>query len=315
MHLARYRAGSQALPIWLKRVLLLGVCAAAWAALAPRVWALDPPAQPSPAQQQAWERLTRTLEQDIQAFDGEAAVVIVDLARGWQYAHRADEPVAAASLVKIPILAAVMQAIAAKQLKWSTTVKLRANDQVAGSGRLRHEKPGSVWSIERLVDLMITHSDNTATNLLINRLGYKALGRSFQQMGLSQTSLVRKMMDFSRRDEGVENWTSAGDIAILLGRIYQGRLVDSASSRRALTLLKDSTYDDRIPAKLPKGTVVAHKTGLERHLCHDAGIVFTKRGDYLIVVLTNSRLPSKKAKDFIATLSADVYRYMVPKSR
>ena len=298
-------------PPCIASVLLLGI----WTASAPQAWAVDSAAQASPAQEQAWQRLTRALEQEIRAFDGQSAVVVVDLARGWQYAHRADEPVAAASLVKIPIMAAVMQAIAAKQLKWSSTIKLRAKDQVAGSGRLRHEKPGSVWTVERLVDLMITQSDNTATNLLINRLGYKALRQSFQQMGLSQTSLVRKMMDFSRRDEGVENWTSAGDIAILLGRIYQGRLVDGASSRRALTLLKESKYDDRIPGKLPKGTVVAHKTGLERHLCHDAGIVFTNRGDFLIVVLTKSKLPSKTAKAFIATLSARAYRYMVPKSQ
>lgn len=261
--------------------------------------------------QAAWENLVRTLEEEIARFPGDVAVVMEDLKRGWQFAHQPTQPFPAASLVKVPMMVVVFQAAADGTVNLTEPIRLRAADQVSGSGVLKDSRPGSVSTVAQLIELMIARSDNTATNLLINRFGFDFFHRGFEQAGLHQTRLVRKMIDFTRRDQGIENYTTAEDIAAILRRLYGHELVDHRTSERCLDFLKRQTLNDRIPAKLPPGTVVAHKTGLERHLCHDAGIVFTDQGDCLIVVLTRSRASSQTAKTFIATLAFHAHQYMV----
>jgi len=293
--------------------LLLALVVAGGAGLVYRAWFLDQQAKQRLARRQlAWANLTQTLHEEIRRFAGEAAVIVEDLERGWQSAHHAGEPIPAASLVKIPIMAAVFEAATEGRVRLTDTVRLHAADKVPGSGLLKDQPNGSVWTLEQLVEIMITESDNTATNLLIERMGYGFFNRYCERVGLQQTLLVRKMMDFSKRDQGVENFTSAEDIATILRRLYRHEVVDEMTSERALNLLKRQTLNDRIPARLPSGTVVAHKTGLERHLCHDAGIVFTPKGDFLITVLTrHNDSTSQRAKTFIATVAHEAYQYLL----
>jgi beta-lactamase class A len=122
------------------------------------------------------------------------------------------------------------------------------------------------------------------------------------------------MMDFSRRKEGVENITTADDMAEVLRRLYQHRFVDASYSKLGLEWLMAQHLNDRIPAKLPKTVTVAHKTGLERSVCHDVGIVYTRKGDLLVCVLTKHKGVSAPAKRFIATLSRHAYDYLAGES-
>ena len=127
---------------------------------------------------------------------------------------------------------------------------------------------------------------------------------------MANTNLSRKMMDFSERRAGIENCTTADDIAYILDKIYHQELINNDISKKCLGLLKLQKIKDRIPAKLPPDTVVAHKTGLERGICHDAGIVFTDKGNFLICVLTRHKnKTSRLAKKFIAQISFLTYKY------
>jgi beta-lactamase class A len=116
------------------------------------------------------------------------------------------------------------------------------------------------------------------------------------------------MMDFSQRSNGVENYTAASDIVYLLEKIYNKQLIDRAYSELILSFLKKQKIKDRIPRYLPKGVIVAHKTGLERGIVHDAGIVFSPKDDYIICVLTKKVKVYSKAKKFIAQLSLLTYK-------
>lgn len=258
----------------------------------------------------AWETLKAEISREIRQFHGEAGVWIEDLNTGWNTGYQIRKSFPAASIVKIPILAACYQAAQEGRLRLDEKIVLQGSEKVLGSGRLKAEPNGSVWTVQQLLELMITRSDNTATNLLIRRLGFGELNRSFQKMGLNQTRLSRRMMDFSERKKGVENYTTARDISLTLKKLYQHRLVNWQVSDQCLGLLKRVTLKDRIPALLPKGTVVAHKTGLEKGVCHDSGIVFTPEGDYLVCVLTRSRnKTAQPAKQFIARIAAYAHRY------
>jgi len=158
--------------------------------------------------------------------------------------------------------------------------------KVLGSGIIKDYAAGTQFNIDYLVEVMITQSDNTATNMFIDYLGMDSLNNYFKRLGLSDTNLVRKMMDFKSRKAGLENFTSARDVAFLLEKIYNNKLINKDFSGKCLEILKRQKARDRIPKKLPSDAVVAHKTGLEKGVCHDAGIVFTPNGDFLICVLT-----------------------------
>ncbi len=261
-------------------------------------------------QRAAWAALENKIKKQAEAFGSGTGIVIEDLSTGWQIRINANRLFASASMVKVPIMASVFYAYTEKRLDLKQRLVLKNRYKALGSGVLKGYSQGTALDIDDLVELMITESDNTAANMLIEYMGFTSLNNYFKKLGLRNTNIVRKMMDFQSRRDGVENFTCAGDLAYLLERIYQDRLINERFSRRCLQILKKQKIRDRIPAKLPAGTVVAHKTGLERGICHDAGIVFTPRGNFIICVLTrHNHKTSRPAKRFISDIALEVYNY------
>ena len=118
------------------------------------------------------------------------------------------------------------------------------------------------------------------------------------------------MMDFKERRMGEENYTTAQDMAYLLEELYYKKFLNKDVSEKCLGLLGQQKINDRIPKKLPRGTFVVHKTGLERHVCHDVGIVFTNKGNFLICVLAKHEDRFAGAtKKFISEVTLLVYNY------
>ena len=143
--------------------------------------------------------------------------------------------------------------------------------------------------------------------MLIDLVTMEYLNGFFREQGLKGTSMTRKMMDFSGRKKGVENYTTAGDIAVMLEKMYRGSFLNASVSDQCMQMLLHQKMKDRIPRKLPRETPVAHKTGLERCVCHDAGVVFTPQGDFLVCVLTKSTSGAPKVKEFISRLALEIY--------
>lgn len=287
--------------------LLGGWLALRWHGQVQQAWAQQ---QEWTRRRASWDSLKGRISKEIRQFHGESGVWVEDLDTGWTTGYQPAKAFPAASVVKIPIMAACYEAAAQGRLRLEEPVTLRGADKVYGSGLLKAEPNGSVYTVDQLIELMITQSDNTATNLLIQKMGFENLNQAFRRMGLAQTQLSRKMMDFSQRKKGVENTTSAKDLSLALEKLYRRQLVSAAVSEKCLDLLKRQAINDRIPARLPAGTVVAHKTGLERGVCHDSGIIFTPEGDYLVCVLTRSRnKTAKPAKEFIARIASHAHHY------
>jgi beta-lactamase class A len=254
-----------------------------------------------------WGVLEKQLESEAANFKGEAAIIVRDLDMRWEIALNKEKPFPSASLVKIPVMAACFFAARQGVISLKDSLALKASAKVPGSGILKNAAAGSVFTVERLIEIMITESDNTAANLLIERLTLDYLNDFFKKYGLAHTNLSRKMMDFKYRRKGRENYTTAADIAYLLEKIYRKEFLDKLTSEQCLTVLLRQKVNDRIPAKLPADTPVAHKTGLERQVCHDAGIVFSAQGDFLICVLTKSKTARKEVKAFIAKVALCTY--------
>lgn len=258
----------------------------------------------------SWKKLELNIKRERSHFKLNPGILIIDLKEDWKIAYQQDRAYPSASLVKIPIMAVCFYALAASKINLDQKVRMESSDRVIGSGVLKTMPPGKEFSVKELIALMITESDNTATNMLIELLGVDYLNSCFKRFGLKNTNLVRKMMDFKSRRKGVENYTTCRDIGLLLLRIYRGQLLSREASLECLELLKKQKMKDRIPAKLPANLVIAHKTGLERRICHDAGIVFTDKGNFIICVLTRHRYKTARfAKEFIARVARDVYDY------
>jgi beta-lactamase class A len=258
----------------------------------------------------ALEELRLKLKDEINKFKGESGVIIKDLESGWEFSWQKDKLFASASLVKLPIMAATFYAVEEGKAGLGQSIVLKNSDKFTGSGTLKSVPAGALFTLERLIGLMIYDSDNTATNIITNLLGIDYLNNQFKVFGLKNTLLSRKVADYSMRAKGVENYTNAEDVAFLLENIYKGKLINREWSERSINILKLTHLNDRIPKYLPAQITVAHKTGLERNVCHDAGIVFTPKGDFLICVLTRYKNGDiQGAKEFIAKLASLTYSF------
>ncbi len=258
----------------------------------------------------AWEGLQKIVAKEIINFPGTAGIIIQDLKTGWRIAVNEHKVFPAASIIKIPIMLSVEMAVLGNKLNPNEEITIRDSDIVSGSGIIKTWPKGSSLSLYDAEYLMLTISDNTAANILIKKLGFDYLNSSFQDMGLKNTALRREMMNFDKRSRGIENYTTASDMATMLENLYFKRLINSRISSQCIELLKNQVYKDRIPKKLWQDAIVANKTGLEKGICHDIGIIYTPKGDLLVCVLTQSKLNLQDVKKFISDIAFYAYIYI-----
>lgn len=242
------------------------------------------------------------------SFQGEYSFVIKDMQKPFlEISQGKNRMFPAASLIKLPIAAVAFKAVTEKKVSLNDKFIIKAKDIASGSGIIKTMPIPISLTFKEIVGIMISNSDNTATNKIIDILGYDYINSSFKELGLHQTVLKRKMMDFSKRKKGVENYTSASDIVYLLEKIYKDELINVESSKLMLSFLSGQKIKDRIPRYLPKDVKVAHKTGLEKGVVHDAGIIFSNKGDRVVCILTKKVKSYINAKKFIAKVSLMTY--------
>jgi beta-lactamase class A len=262
-----------------------------------------------------WKSLADAILARANNFGGTVGYVIKDLTTGQVAMSNADLAFPSASLIKLPVLCAAFQAIEEGKMSLSAPVTLQRGDRRGGSGLLKWAPTGTIYTNRELLEYMIGHSDNTATELLIRQLGYDYLQNTFSRFGLRHTDIHPEGFKLTSRHVTEDNMTSPEDMATLLEKIYRRELVSPQASDQMLEILKHQKLRDRLPRFLPTGWGIAHKTGLLRKACHDVGIVFAPRGDYLICVLTAHDVTYKKAKRFIASVGRITYDYYQGENR
>jgi len=265
-----------------------------------------------------WQILSQEIESKINNFPGRVGLVIKDLESNKIITYNQDVLFPSASLVKIPIMAACFQAETEGKINFLNYYRLKGKYKAKGSGVLKNLRSGGKITIQELIELMITKSDNTATHMLTEILGFDYLNRCFLQFGLHNTNLLRHVMDLRKYRRGIENYTTAFDIATLLEKIYFRTLVSQSASEKMLSLLEKQEIRDRLPRYLPSNILVAHKTGLFDTVCHDVGIIFHPQGNFLICVLVSDHAEHNFAKELIgqiAKLCFDFYEKWEEKDR
>lgn len=172
----------------------------------------------------------------------------------------------------------------------------------------------NTYTIRDLITLMIIQSDNTATNQLIHMIGIENINEFIRELGFQDTVLKRKMMDLDSRKLGIDNYTTAIDVAKLLELMNKGQLINSECSDMMLDIMKMQLDNSMMSVNLDEELSVAHKTGSLTNINHDVGIVYTKHKKYIFIMLTFDATCDKYARDIIGNVSRISYEYLILKS-
>jgi D-alanyl-D-alanine carboxypeptidase (penicillin-binding protein 5/6) len=228
----------------------------------------------------------------ITAHEGKVAVAIKHLTSGESFVHEADTPMPTASLIKLPVMIEAYRQAAEGKLDLAQQVTLKDEDKVPGSGILTtHFSGGTAISLRDAVRLMIAYSDNTATNLVLAKIGLPATAETMEKLGLPNTKVhafvFRQGSSIfpERSKEFGLGSTTASDMIRLLEDLHAKKLVTPAACDEMLAHLR-TCEDKRIPKLLPAGTKVAHKTGSVAAVRTAAGIIEAKSGPIALCVLT-----------------------------
>ena len=256
---------------------------------------------PTAAQQpHGKETLEHRIQDAIQGFPGNVSLYAKNLDTGVSYGLRADAPVSTASTIKLPIMVELFAEAEEGKLDWKQKLELTDHDKVTGTGVLTELSGGDALPIRDLMHLMIVVSDNTATNLILNRIGGNAVNARMAELGLKQTAVMRKIMQTKPEgvtDEGKkpgnERWgfgrSCPRDMVVLLEKLYRGELISKAASSEMNAVLKRQRDHDGAGRDM-NNTVIASKAGALDHLRSDVAIIYSPHGP-VAMAITVSNLP------------------------
>jgi len=258
-------------------------------------------------------KLEATIAQVDRELEGVMGLAILDLASGRQILHNADEVFPTASTIKIAVLAELyhqsQQAASgvAGKARLTDLYTMNPADLVDDSQIMAGLTPGVTRVTNRdLATFMVAVSDNSATNVLIDRLGTENVNALLESLGLRETRLRRKMMDITAAREGRENTATPLELVKLLEAAYRGKLFDKATTEDFLKILS-TRKESPIPQLIPEDVVVANKPGALEGVRCDAGIVFAKDRPFVISVMTGYDLDERAADAAISRIALAAY--------
>ncbi|MHC5752434.1 MAG: serine hydrolase [Nostoc sp.] len=234
-------------------------------------------------------------------------IFFLDLDTGNYIDINGEKRFAAASTIKFPLLVALFQEIDAGRIKLTDKLVMRRDLKVGESGIMQYKPIGTKFSVLETATLMMTISDNTATNLVLDRLGGAAkVSQRFRSWGLQNTAMQNLLPDI-----GGTNTTSSKDLVRLAALVSNNRLLSPTSRNQVLGIMRRVKTNSLLPAGIGQGATIAHKTGTLRFIIGDAGIIQMPNGkSYLAGVLVQRPNYDRRAGDFVREVSRRVYNYL-----
>ena len=227
----------------------------------------------------------------LDALPGEVCVYGKDLEAGDLCAYHADTPVVAASVIKLPILVEAFRQARDGLLSMDEAFSIRPEQKMPSCGALTYLHDGLTVTLRDLCVLMIIVSDNTAANLLMDRLGMDAVNAGMRALGLKETTLRRKLFDEAASARGIENPVTAGEMGALLEKMYRGECVSKEADADMLSILRDQRLNGKMPFFL-HGIKIAHKTGEDKGITHDVGLVYAAHPLILCFTAQHTDVPA-----------------------
>lgn len=282
-----------------------------------------PTTRPAPAPPTSVDSLRERVTSIIAARPGaEVAVYYRELARPDSLTINADVKYHAASTMKVPVMIELYRRVDSGTLSLDQSVKIENRfvsladgspfslDSATDSEVSLYGRVGRTATLGELDELMIERSSNFATNTLLMLLDPRKVDATAHALGARNMSVLRGVEDGKAFQRGLNNMTSARDLGVLLAGIERGTVASRRSCEAMKAILLRQEFNTGIPAGLPPGVRVAHKTGWITGTVHDAAVVYPpKRPPYVLVVLSRNIPAEKDAQAMIAELSRQVYAF------
>ena len=253
----------------------------------------------------------------------QVSISMRDVERGLAFDLHADTVYHAASLMKVPVLFALYDAFAKGRLRPDQTIRLTnlfrsiadsstyVLDPADDSDSTVYARVGQDVALRWLAERMITHSSNLATNALITLLEPTRITALARELGAKNTVVLRGVEDTPAFRKGMNNVTTASDLVMLFIALQSRRVSDSTATADMLGILEQQAFNSQIPAGLPPGTRVAHKTGSITATWHDAGLVYPPgKAPYAIAILTRNIADPRVADALAADCSRIIWEWL-----
>jgi beta-lactamase class A len=251
-------------------------------------------------------------------FKGTVVLYAKNLRTGRDFGLAADTKVRTASTIKLPVLCALESLVAAGRLKWDERLPLRPEEKVTGSGVLGSLEDGTDLTVRNLAILMIIVSDNTATNLIVDRITADAVNDYLDSIGLTTTRLNRKIRGDGSRLADPSGWSRAGlieenrkyglgvstprEMVRLLEMLEAGKIVSPAASKDVLDILARQQVRDGIARHAPDDLRVASKSGALDALRGDVGIVYAGGGPIAMAITVDDMPATDYSPDNVGNM-------------
>jgi beta-lactamase class A len=260
------------------------------------VWAqkAKPTSTPLPVVQA--QSLDEKIQNELKNFSGKAWIYAKNLDTGKEYALRPDEQVRTASTIKLPIMAEVFRQVAEGKIKWTDEFVLTKKQ--GGSGVLGEFSENSKIDLKTAVNLMIVVSDNTATNLVLDKITADSVNDFMDSLKLIQTRSLRKIGGGgdarANSDERLKLFgigvSSPKDMVKLMEMLERGEVISRESSAEMISILKRQQFKEGIGRGLPDTVPSASKSGALDRLRSDVGIIYTRRGRIAMAITVDDMM-------------------------
>lgn len=248
-----------------------------------------------------FDKIGAGIEEKLRGYEGKVGLVLRDLKGGDTLSIGEDLPFASASMIKVPIMWELFRRVELGEIDLDGSYTLldavKVGRSVYDSGILRDMHQGLVLTYRDILTLMIIISDDTATNILLDLLGMDAINATMADLGLGGIKARRRMMDYEKVMQGIDNTMTAGDLDRLLQYILQGPKMAPSLRAEMLTVLAKQQINTAIPIYLSPKLKIAHKTGsiLEFALEHDGGIVYNMQEEPVLAIsIFTKELPNNR---------------------
>ncbi|HKV93298.1 MAG TPA: serine hydrolase [Candidatus Angelobacter sp.] len=274
------------------------------------------PEKPTAEKRQAlWQKLQDDLRAVDRNLDGVMGLAVKDITSGETFFIHGDEIMAQASSIKIAVLADLYLQAQQGKLKLTDEYVVRREDLVAGSDIMLGLTPGVTrLTLRDLATMMVAVSDNSATNVLIGRVGMENVNAMLDSLGLHATRLRRQMMDLKAADEGRENVSTPREMMTLLETIYTGKLLNKEMTADFLKMLSTHKESSMLQG-LPDDAIAANKPGELEAVRNDSGIVLVKNRPYILCVMTAYLKDERDGSAAIRKIATLTYSYFDRVSR
>lgn len=230
--------------------------------------------------------LDERIKAEVSEFKGKVWIYAKNLDTGKEYSLRGDEQVRTASTIKLPIMAEAFRQFAEGKIAWTDQFELTKQNKAGGSGILGEFTDGTKIDLKTAVNLMIVLSDNTATNLVLDKVTSNAVNDHMSKLGLNDTLSLRKIGgggDAKAYDEPLNKLFGIGrsspkDMVRLMEMLEKGEVVSKEASAEMIAILKRQQYKDGLGRNVLDTVPVASKSGSLDRLRSDVGVVYTRRG-------------------------------------